>query len=204
MDLTSAQRQEDLHQWLTAPGVASSFVAWCRLGPQDVLLEPAAGEGALIPDKHPYVLAFDLDPERLVELQRRHPQAQSVCADFLSLPSPAEPVADLCIQNPPYCSGGEGAFIRRSLLWAPRCCALIRSAGLHGKERFDICWRYVRPTRLAILTRRPRFLLPFGVESEFTAKYEYVAVECVNRDAPLESVDELHNDLVEISFVRWE
>jgi predicted RNA methylase len=198
------RRQEDLDQWLTSPGVAASFIEWSRIRPDDVLLEPAAGEGALVPAGHPYVLAFDIDPERLVELRKHHPQAQSVCGDFLTMPVPASPLADVCVQNPPYGGSGEGTFIRQSLLWAPRCCALTRTAALHGKDRFDVCWRYVRPTRIAFLVRRPKFLYPFGEATEHTARHEYAAIECVLRARPLESVDELHSDPVEVSFVRWE
>lgn len=175
-------KQELLCQWLTPPTVAEQFLAWCRLRPGDVLLEPAAGEGALIPEDHAQVMAFEVDPDRCAELRINRPLATVVCADFLSLPVPEHPVADVCIQNPPYVNDGEGVFIERALHWAPRVCALVRLEALHGKDRYRSCWQYVHLYRLAILVYRPRFLGPFNGKTEFSPQYSYVALEAVRNN----------------------
>jgi hypothetical protein len=173
-DLT---QQELYCQWFTPPTVAEEFLRWCRIQPDDVLLEPAAGEGALIPEDHSNVMAFEIDPDRCAELRNRRPLATVTCADFLSLPLPTHPVADVCVQNPPYNNDGEGLFVERALHWAPRVCALIRLEALHGGERYQSCWRNVQLTRLGFLVHRPRFLGPFSSRTKFSPKYSYVAIE---------------------------
>lgn len=191
-------KEEGLCQWFTPPGVIEPFLEWADLGDLPVL-EPAAGEGALIPDRDG-VLAFEIDPERVSELQYWRPKATVVCGNFLQ----AEPVPfdGVSIQNPPYADDGEGAFIRQSLLWVPRTCALVRGAALHGKERFWSCWRYVRPTRIAVLVHRPQFLGPYGSKSKYGPQCEFVAVECVMRDVPLERPEDAQDD-VQIEWVSW-
>jgi hypothetical protein len=148
------------------------------------------------------VLAFEIDPERVEELRYWRPRATVVCADFLALPPPAEPVADVCVTNPPYSADGEGTFLRQGLLWAPRCCGLIRAGALQGGGRFEKCWKYVRLTRIAQLVQRPHFEGIYGSRTKYTPQYDYIAVECVARETPLEREDE-SVDVVEISWVFW-
>jgi len=189
-------RQEDLCQWLTPPAVARDFLAWSRIEPDDVVLEPAAGEGALIPLDHGHVLAFELDPERVEELVYWRPKATVILADFLATPAPNHFVADVCVQNPPYSDSGEGLFIERALHWAPRVCALVRTGALHGKDRYKVCWASVSITRIAYFKFRPKFLGPYGLPTEFTPAYDYIAIEAVRRvgDEP---------DRPEVTWVSW-
>lgn len=172
----------DLCQWLTPPGVAQAFLDWCLVGDDDLVLEPAAGEGALVPDRDG-VLAFELDPELAGELRYWRPRATVLNCNFLAVPALAQ--VDVAIQNPPYSDGGEGVFIRRALDWAPRTCALVRTVALHGQARFEACWRFVQPLRLAILAHRPRFLGPGGLPTAHNPEADYCAVEAVLRRHPL-------------------
>jgi len=172
--------RDDLDQWLTPPGVASDFLDWCCIGADESLLEPSVGEGSLIPVGHERVLAIDIDPERLRILKRIHPQADTLCANFLELEPPKQPYLDVSTLNPPFSSGGEGTFIRQALRWARRACALVRADALHGKYRHDVCWSQgVALTRLAFLVYRPRFRGPFGQLTPHPPKYDYVALEAV-------------------------
>jgi hypothetical protein len=191
----------DLDQWFTPPGVAEAFLDWCRIGPDDVVLEPTAGEGALVPDR-PGVLCFEIDPERVEELRYWRPQATVVCANFLGVPPPVEYVADVCVQNPPYSADGEGTFLRQGLLWAPRCCGLLRAGALQGAGRWEKCWRHVRVTRIANLVHRPYFEGILGSRTKYTPQYDYIAVECVARETPLERGDQ-SVDSIEVSWVFW-
>jgi len=190
-----------LDQWLTPPGVGEAFLAWTGVKDDDVVLEPAAGEGALVPDR-PGVLCFEVDPERADELRYWKPSATVVVADFMTTPPPAEHIADICIQNPPYSADGEGVFLRQGLLWAPRCCGLLRAGSLQGGGRFEKCWRYVRPTRIASLIYRPHFQGVYGSRTKHTPQYDYIAVECVLREEPLNGL-ELSADKIEFSWVFW-
>jgi len=193
---------ETLCQWFTPPGVAEAFLAWCRIADEDVVLEPSAGEGALVPDRRD-VLCFEIDPERVSELEHWRPHATVVCADFLSVPPPQSYAADVCIQNPPYAADGEGVYLRQGLLWAPRCCSLIRAGALQGLGRFNLCWRFVRPTRIAFLIHRPHFLGPLGGQTKHTPQYDYLTIECVSRETPLEYAEQMQDDKVEVSWVNW-
>lgn len=190
------EKQEELCQWLTPPGVAREFYAWARIKDDDVVLEPAAGEGALIPRDRRNVLAFEVDPERVVELQYWKPNATIICADFLATAAPKRHVADVCIQNPPYSNSGEGLFVARSLLWAPRVCALVRTGAIHGKDRFEVCWSHVSLTRIAYFKYRPKFEGPYGLPTEYTPAYDYIAIEAELRNG--REVDQ-----PEMSWVDW-
>jgi hypothetical protein len=192
-----ALTQQELYcQWFTPPTVAEEFLAWCRIRPDDVLLEPAAGEGALVPEGHRQVVAFEVDPDRCAELRERRPLANVVCADFLAQPPPAAHVADVAVLNPPYSDDGEGTFVLRSLLWAPRACALVRLEALHGSNRHKSCWQHVQLTRIAFLVHRPRFLGLFGARTPHHPKYSYVAVEARCSDGADFSYPET-------SWVQW-
>jgi tRNA1(Val) A37 N6-methylase TrmN6 len=187
--------QQELYcQWFTPTSVSEKFLEWCRIAPTDVLLEPAAGEGALIPEYHSQVLAFEIDPDRCTELRNNRPLATVICSDFLCLPPPSSPIADVAVQNPPFTNNGEGMFIDRALSWAQRTCALVRLEALHGKCRYA-CWKNVKILRLAILVHRPKFLGPFGGKTKFHPRYSYVALEAV-RPSPGKSC--------EIEWVQWQ
>lgn len=192
----------EFDQWLTPAGVAEAFLAWSGVRDDDIVIEPAAGEGALVPRDGSGVLAFEIDPERVAELQYWKPKTSVVCCDFLSIPPPPEPIADVCIQNPPYSEDGEGVFIRRGLLWAPRCCGLLRAGAIQGNGRWEKCWRHVRPTRIASLIHRPHFEGIYSSTTKWTPQYDFMAVDCVLRDKPLERW-ERHTDKIEFSWVFW-
>jgi hypothetical protein len=128
-------------------------------------------------------MAVELDPRLVPELRYWRPQAHIVQADFLAL-EPRQ-VFKVAVLNPPYSNAWEGIFIRQSLLWAPRACALVRTVALHGKKRFETCWRFVQPTRIAILTQRPRFLGPGYAPTPHNPEADYMAIECVLRPEPL-------------------
>jgi predicted RNA methylase len=184
----------NLDQWLTPPGVASEFLRWSNIDPNESLLEPSAGEGSLIPYGHSQVLAVDIDPERLQVLQLIHPQADVLCMNFLELEPPLKPYLDVSLLNPPFSNGGEGTFLERSLCWAHRACALVRADALHGKFRYEACWsKDVSPVRIAYLVHRPRFRGPYGLRTPHPPKYDYVAIEAVRGPAPKPTVE----------WVRW-
>jgi hypothetical protein len=193
---------EELCQWLTPPGVAEGFLDWARIGDRDIVLEPTAGEGALVPNR-PGVICCEIDPERIEELRYWRPDATVICADFLAVPPPAQYAADVCMQNPPYAADGEGVYLLQGLRWAPRCCGLIRAGALQGRRRYDKCWSQLQLTRLACLIHRPNFQGPFGSKTLFTPQYDYIAVEVVARDTPLKYGEPAVADNVEVSWVAW-
>jgi hypothetical protein len=188
--------REALCQWFTPPAVSLAFLAWSRIEPGDVVLEPAAGEGSLVPPDRGRVLAFEIDPECASELAYWRPMATVVCANFLDLPTPEAHVADVSVQNPPFSNTGEGVFIDRALDWAPRVCALVRGDAMHGKARYEVCWRRVSITRLAYLVSRPRYLGPFGLPTPHNPSCDFVAIEAVRRVG-------VAVDRPEVTWVDW-
>jgi hypothetical protein len=178
--------------------VARAFLDWCHIRDDDLVLEPAAGEGILVPDR-PGVLAVELDTSLAQELRYWRPRATVLNCDFLALPPLLQ--VDVAVQNPPYSDGGEGVFIRRALDWAPRTCALVRTVALHGQERFELCWRFVQPLRIAILEHRPRFLGPGGVRTPHNPEADYMAIEAVLRRHPLSLED--YSDWISALTIQW-
>lgn len=171
----------DLCQWFTPPAVATAFLKWADLPEDDLILNPSAGEGALVPDR-PNVLAVEIDSNLISNLKYWRPKAHIICTNFLEIePQPVK----MTVLNPPYAHDNEGIFIRQSLMWAPRVCALVRTLALHGKKRFQLCWRYVQPVRIAILVHRPRFLSPGWAPTKYNPEADYMAIECIKRPEPL-------------------
>lgn len=190
-----------LDQWFTPPSLAEHFLRWCEIREQDTVLEPAAGEGALVLDRSGS-FAFEVDEELAGRLRLARPKATVVCADFLTIAPPHKPIADVCVTNPPYSFDGEGVFIRRGLRWANRCCALVRNNAFLGIRRFDKCWSGVRVLRIGYLLHRPKFNGPLGAKTKFTPQYDYVVVDCVSRSAPVERGSDFSDD-AKISWLAW-
>jgi len=200
--ITSDEERENWCQWFTPTKVAFDFQKWARVDEAELIVDPAAGEGSLTPDREG-VVAVEIDPDIIPELQYWRPRARIICADFLHLEVP-QLRADLAILNPPYANNGEAFFIYRSLLWARRACALIRTVALNGKDRFQDCWRYVQPIRIAILTYRPHFVGLGGTPTKFTPMADYMAVECILRPEPLPMSDyEKWTESVSFGWVDW-
>ncbi len=197
--------QKEWCQWFTDPAIAEKFLQWSRVEDHHLVLEPAAGEGALVPNR-PGVIAFELDPVLVEELKYWRPEATVICHDFLDVRPLLQ--VDVALLNPPY-SGiapdGEGTFIHQSLKWAPRCCALVRTVSLHGKRRFEKCWRFVRPTRIAFIRERSKFLGPGGRPTDLNPYTDFCSIECVMRDEPLplEAYGKDWVSDVEVSWVDW-
>jgi 16S rRNA G1207 methylase RsmC len=69
------------------------------------MLEPSAGEGALVAaalavDPSVRIRAVEVHADRLAVLRARHPQVACVQANFLN--TPPAPVYDLVLMNPPF------------------------------------------------------------------------------------------------------
>jgi len=179
-------------QWFTDPNLARRIVAWALRGYEKPLriLEPSAGRGALcIPVPWPRsVVAYEIDPRWEDELWDTSSVAEVRVENYLSSPRPATRY-DLAITNPPYERGQDGQFLGRALDDCDRVVALIRTAALQGKRRFELVWSRCRMTRLVLLDPRPRFVGP----GEHDPRSEYCVVEIVPGSG----------DLSPVSVERW-
>jgi predicted RNA methylase len=114
---TAEERKQRTQFFATPPDVADQLIGLAGLGPGHVVLEPSAGDGAIV-RRLPAVAAVDCveaDPERARILQTGLPrQPRSVTeADFLTLPP--RPVYDRVIMNPPFARGADVRHVLHAL-----------------------------------------------------------------------------------------
>jgi 23S rRNA (adenine-N6)-dimethyltransferase len=102
-----ARRRSTLSQnFLHDPAAVRRIVEASRLHPEDLVVEPGAGEGALtraLARRCRRVVAYEIDPSlaaRLPRLLRDHPDVRTVQGDFLRARPPREPFA--VVGNIPY------------------------------------------------------------------------------------------------------
>jgi predicted RNA methylase len=171
--LPDEQRSKDLSQWYTPEPLAKRVIEWANLSPDDVILEPAAGRGALIqPNMGQRWIAYDIDPDNCNVLKEVYtPDTLAVrCADFLSAKMPKTPI-DVAIMNPPYENDQDVDFVLKCVKHCGRVIAILRSAFLHGEGRWEKVWQQVRLKRLTILSGRPKF------GGEGSARSDFIVVE---------------------------
>lgn len=186
-----------LSQWYTRDRLARRIVEWAFEGVEPGLqlriIEPSAGLGAFLRHipKHHAVTAVEIDPRRVAQLRADLPHVEVIETDYLRWHDPrwmAPPRADLAIMNPPYENGADCAHIARALDHCARVVALLRSAALHGVDRWERIWSRAWLRRLAILARRPRF----GGTQSGSPSGDYIIAEIVaheHRPNPLEPVE---------------
>jgi hypothetical protein len=158
-ELTLPPPSEELDQWFSRPKVADAFARWAGITPGMRVLEPSAGEGALLkasPDARWTAVELDTDRAEWIE---RHGWADRVIAgDFLKL-APDLGEYELVHQNPPYSNGLDTRFVEACIehKLAPRITGLLATNFLHSETRRKRIWRWVKLTRLGLLSTRPQF-----------------------------------------------
>lgn len=103
-------QRDDFDFYPTSPGVAASAVEAACIHPGDKLLEPSAGDGALIKAALDYdvgaagvvhITAWEIDPKNAAVLRKRFGDRILLHeGDFLT--SPAEESYDVILANPPF------------------------------------------------------------------------------------------------------
>ena len=154
---------EGLDQWFTPPWLAERMVdeaaRWC-FSPRRIL-EPSSGSGAILgPLSRRFPFAhvdhYEIDPALAASTGAR-------CTDFLRVNT--ETYIDdalwahwsLCVTNPPYSDGRDGAFLAKAAAHSEVVVALVRTHALHGVERHAAVWSRRGVRRINLLIRRPRF-----------------------------------------------
>lgn len=186
----------DLAQWFTPDWLADhvaelipfEFLTW---RPYRVL-EPAAGDGALIramlrahPTLHRYgvtIDAVDVDGRFAWPLSAVAAEARKIRAEmhveigsYLDRPAP-ERRYDVAITNPPFTRGMETPFLAKLLDECDQIIAILPSRALHGLARHDAIWRRFEPVGSAdrewsirainYCIRRPKFAGANGGKDE--------------------------------------
>jgi predicted RNA methylase len=190
LPLVDVDRPRDLalSQWFTQPDVAAAVVRWAGIREGDIVLEPAAGTGALVRAAVAVgaeVEAWEID--RRYEADLKAAGATVVQIENFLRAMPAEPgFFDYVLANTPYEDGRDVAFALHGLQFAPAYIGIFRSAIVHGDERYETLWRWVDITRGKWLKKRPSF---GSTANSNTARSDFVALELVARKRP-RKVDE--------------
>lgn len=173
--------RDELSQWFTPPDLAARVVRWCGdVRRFDRILEPSAGCGRLLDavrdvTAQPQLVAHELDPAWAATLEQSFFADQRttvVHGDYLAAPAP-EARYDLCLSNPPYEGGQDGAFIEKAMDESDRVVAILRLVALAGQERYRRVWSRVGWGRewamvsVAILVARPDFGGEHGAQADF-------------------------------------
>lgn len=159
---------EELDQWFTRPKVADAFASWAGIEPGMRVLEPSAGEGALLKSApQARWTAVEIDRARAQWIAKHGWAEEVINRDFIAAAREfrAEGLTwDLSHSNPPYSNGLDTAFIEAHIehQLAPRITGLLVTNFLHSEARRKRIWRWVKLTRLAILSTRPQFGVASG------------------------------------------
>lgn len=150
---------EELDQWFTRPKVADAFARWANIDPHMTVLEPSAGEGALLKSAKARWTAVELCRARAQWLVK-HGWAEEVFhADFLQWASKQTRTWDLTHGNPPYSNGLDTAFVESWIehRLSTRSTWLLPTNFLHTQTRGERIWKWTSLTRLGALVTRPQF-----------------------------------------------
>jgi len=189
--MENEQRNAELSQWHTPPWLAERLWQWVRGPMVRTVLEPSAGDGALLKPVfadtgfNGDVQSMDLDPRRVEQLkaltvrttQRHHVRE----GDFLAREAPPKPHVDIALMNPPYEHDQDFAFVDHAFKFARRVVGVFRAAFLFGDTRHRELWQHVDVLRGARMANRPSFGL--GATGD-TSKYDFIALDMQRRRVP--------------------
>jgi predicted RNA methylase len=191
------RRKPELSQWFTPPALASRVWSWAnRHIKAKHVLEPAAGQGALIkpiyanPRECTRVVAIDIDPRNvrildiLADRANERPDRteterwDAAQGDFLRMYRDTRtedfPLFDLALMNPPYEDGRAEQFILHALTVSARVVGIFKASILFGQERHRTLWQQAHVLREARLMSRPSF---GRGDSSDSAKSDFVVLE---------------------------
>lgn len=183
-----SHRPKTLSQWFTPPELAIRLVEWAgRPMVGATVLEPSAGGGAIVDAvldvfPAPQVTVCELDETHVGPLAARLTglSVRVECCDYLRRPAPAERFA-ICVMNPPYEDGLDGAFIAKAMDESDIIVALCRLNVVVSKTRYESVWSQIGSVwelaGLAFLVQRPSFLLA-GRETDSPLS-DFVAIKLV-------------------------
>lgn len=107
-----------LEQFFTPADIADQVVALAQIGPQHRVLEPSAGDGALIEaiaKAHPTAIihALEIDPVLIERLTQKFTLRATIAqGDFLHVEM--QPTFDRVVMNPPFGKGGDMTHVTRA------------------------------------------------------------------------------------------
>lgn len=187
-----SKRNPDRDPWdryFTAAKLAERIAEWAQIEPGMTVLEPSAGEGALVKPalaRGAHVVAIELQAEqvgKLKALRLNREQLSVFQANFLDWRLAPSAQFDLALMNPPFSDGADGRHVAHASRQAKRVVALVRTNFEHTAGRWLSCMQYVRITRKVVLVPRPP---PFGGpgDKNESPMSDYVVLELQRREKP--------------------
>lgn len=154
--------------WPTPTWLADRMIEWAGLRAGESVLEPSAGDGALVAaayrrlralgDQHPRITAVELRHERERAL-RAAGADEVVLGDWPTVAATwrmgDRPAFDITIANPPFSL--VAAHLYPMVCAAQRAVVLLPLTALEGQERHREVWSRVHLLRFRVLVSRPRF-----------------------------------------------
>jgi predicted RNA methylase len=143
-------------QWFTPPELAGRIVSWALLQWAPFVLEPSAGDGALVKPLLNHgcsVLPIDIDPANCAKLTALG--TVPGCGNFLEM-TPYRRF-DLAVMNPPFENGATEAHILHALKFCDRVVCHCPLTTLEGIKRKAALWDKVQLHRMVIHSARPKY-----------------------------------------------
>jgi len=181
--------------FFTSPRDADALVAFADVTEDMRVLEPAAGEGAIVhalmrlPKPPAQIVCVEMHEPFVMNLrascEQYGPRVQVVHADYFKTRAPTTRPFDMAILNPPYQKFLDARFVAKSLTDALAVAALLLSSSMHNKKRAKV-WNSASVTKIDLLSQRPD---PFenGKPVIFKPMREYMRIMAVRSDGVRET-----------------
>lgn len=205
----AAERKPALSQWYTPPWVADRmvrWVSWTHLVEPLSVLEPSAGDGALIRalarSEAPvgWLTAYEIDASRHEDIEAaanalRKAGVRSGWAihgdDFLAAHESDPDSFHVALMNPPYENNQAVEHATKALDLCECVIGLFPASILHSKGRAEF-WRWTDIRRMAALTERPK------CGGEYTPQIDFLGLRLTRRKHA-----RLQGDAAEATYIEW-
>lgn len=150
--------------FFTSPRDADALVEFAEIDPSWRVLEPAAGEGAIV---HA-LMRLANPPREIVAIELHKPFADNLRAsceqygdrvrvvnhDYFKTKAPDDNPFDMAVLNPPYQHFLDVRFVHKALTDAHRAAALLLVNCLHNPKRAKV-WNSAQVDKIDFLSKRP-------------------------------------------------
>lgn len=150
--------------FFTSPIDADALVAFACVTPDMRVLEPAAGEGAIVhalmrlPEPPAQIVAVELHEPFFQNLrascEKYGSRVQVVHADYFRVRAASTNPFSVSIMNPPYQKFLDARFVQKSLTDALKVAALLLASSLHNPKRKKV-WNSSTVECIDFLAKRP-------------------------------------------------
>lgn len=176
--------------FFTSPRDADALVEFAEIDPDWRVLEPAAGEGAIV---HA-LMRLAQPPREIVAIELHKPFANNLRAsceqygdrvrvvnhDYFKTKAPDDNPFDIAVLNPPYLKFLDVRFVKKALVDSHRIAALLLASSLNNPKR-ALVWNSAQVDKIDHLSKRPD---PFenGKPKVYKPMREYIRISARRSD----------------------